>query len=178
MQSLVHYQERETIRLLLNYADQSIEQNKLVDFLLHELEDVEFNNPVFKDIYDRFKNAAQRNQPIDSHFLLQEGNDTVKATVSDLITSRYDTSPHWGDKQVSYLHTKRKKDVLNEMALSNVLRLKFRVVQKMMEDNLQVVKQAEAAGNWDDLDRALEMQTGLKKAESELAGSLGIVVAK
>lgn len=175
-QSLVHYQERETIRLLLNYADQSVEQSKLTDFLVHELEDVEFNNPVFKDIYEKFKAAASANQPIDSHYFLHEGNDAVKAAVSDLITPRYDTSPHWSDKY--HIYIPKEKDVLNEMALSNVLRLKFRVVQKMMEDNLQKVKQAESSGNWEELDRALEMQTGLKKAESELAGSLGIVVAK
>ncbi len=175
-QSLVHYQERETIRLLLNYADQTVEQNKLSEFLLHELEDVEFNNVVFKEIYEKFKTAAHSNQPIDSHYFLNQGNDAVKAAVSDLITSRYDTSPHWGDK--FHIYIPKEKDVLNEMALSNVLRLKFRVVQKMMEDNLQKVKLAETAGNWDELDRALEMQTGLKKAETELAGSLGIVVAK
>ncbi|MBS1508408.1 MAG: DNA primase [Bacteroidetes bacterium] len=175
-QSLVHYQERETIRLLLNYADQSVEQSKLTDFLVHELEDVEFNNPIFKDIYEKFKTAASSNQPIDSHYFLHEGNDAVKAAVSDLITPRYDTSPHWSDKY--HIYIPKEKDVLNEMALSNVLRLKFRVVQKMMEDNLQKVKQAESSGNWEELDRALEMQTGLKKAESELAGSLGIVVAK
>jgi DNA primase len=175
-QSLVHYQERETIRLLLNYADQSLEQSKLADFLVHELEDVEFNNPVFKDIYEKFKAAAATNQPIDSHYFLHEGNDAVKAAVSDLITPRYDTSPHWSDK--FHIYIPKEKDVLNEMALSNVLRLKFRVVQKMMEDNLQKVKQAESSGNWEELDRALEMQTGLKKAESELAGSLGIVVAR
>jgi len=175
-QSLVHYQERETIRLLLNYADQALEQNKLADFLLHELEDVEFTNVVFKEIYEKFKAAAQNNKTIDSHYFLQDGNDAVKSAVSDLMTSRYDTSPHWGDK--FHIYIPKEKDVLNEMALSNVLRLKFRVVQKMMEDNLQLVKLAEASSNWDELDHALEIQTGLKKAESELAGSLGIVVAK
>ncbi len=175
-QNLVHYQERETIRLLLNYADQSLEQSKLADFLVHELEDVEFNNPIFKEIYEKFKIAALNNQPIDSHYFIQDGNDAIRATVSDLSTSRYDTSPHWGDK--FHIYVPKEKDVLNELALSNVLRLKFRVVQKMMEDNLLKVKLAETSGNWDELDRALEMQTGLKKAESELAGSLGIVVAK
>ena len=107
---------------------------------------------------------------------MHEGNDRIKSAVSELITSRYDISPHWGDK--FHIHIPREKDLLNEMALSNVLRLKFRVVQKMMEDNLQKVKNAESSGNWDELDKALEIQTGLKKAESELAGSLGIVVAK
>jgi DNA primase len=175
-QSLVYYQERETIRLLLNYADQSLEDSKLADFLIHELEDVEFTNEVFKSIYQKFREAASKQQQIKSDYFLHDGNDAIKSAVSELITSRYDISPHWGDK--FHIYIPKEKDVLNEMALSNVLRLKFRVVQKMMEDNLQKVKIAEATGNWDELDKALEILTGLKKAESELAGSLGIVVAK
>ncbi len=175
-QSLVYYQERETIRLLLNYADQALEDSKLADFLVHELEDVEFTNEVFKTIYQKFREAANNNQPIKSDYFLHDGNDAIKSAVSELITSRYDISPHWGDK--FHIYIPKEKDVLNEMALANVLRLKFRVVQKMMEDNLQKVKTAEANGNWDELDKALEVQTGLKKAESELAGSLGIVIAK
>ncbi len=174
--SQIYYQERETIRLLLNYADQSLEQQNLAEFLLHELEDVEFTNAVFKDIYEKFKTAVQNNKTVDSQHFLRDENEAVKKVVSDLIMSRYDTSPHWGDK--FHIFIPKEKDVLNEMALSNVLRLKFRVVQKMLEDNLQLVKLADAAGNWDELDKALEMQIGLKKAESELAGSLGIVVAK
>jgi DNA primase len=175
-QSLVYYQERETIRLLLNYADQTLEESKLSEFLVHELEDVEFTNEVFKSIYEKFKEAAQHHQAITSDYFLHEGNDAIKSAVSELITSRYDISPHWGDKY--HIYIPKEKDLLNEMALANVLRLKFRVVQRMMEENLLKVKQAESSGNWEELDKALEVQTGLKKAESELAGSLGIVVAK
>ncbi|MBS1488493.1 MAG: DNA primase [Bacteroidetes bacterium] len=175
-QDLIYFQERETIRLLLNYADQNVEDSKLSDFLVHELEDVEFTNPVFKDIYHHFKSAATQQSVATSEYFLATGNDAIKSVVSDLITSRYDISPHWAGKY--HIYVPQEKDILNEMALANVLRLKFRVVQKMMEDNLQQIKQAEANGNWDELDRALEMQTGLKKAESELAGELGIVIAK
>jgi len=47
-----------------------------------------------------------------------------------------------------------------------------------MEENLIAVKHAEEKSDWDELDKALETQAGLKRAESELAGMLGIVVAK
>lgn len=174
--SQIYYQEQETIRLLLNYADQDVEGYKLADFIVHELDDVEFTNEVFKEIYAQFKSAADRHQPITSQFFLNQENDAIKAAVSNLITTRYDISPHWKDKY--HIFVPQEKDVLNEMALANVLRLKFRIVQKMMEDNLQQIKQAEEAGNWELLERTLETQTGLKKAESELAGSLGIVIAK
>lgn len=176
IQTVVQFQERETIRLLLNFADQAVEEQSLSDFLLHELEEVEFTNPVFKELYESFKSKVATGDKIDSTYFLQHGSDAVKRAVTDLVTSRYEISRHWGDK--FHIYIPKEKEILNEMALSNVLRLKFRVVQKMMEENLSLVKVAESSGNWEELDKAMEVQVGLKRAESELAGLLGIVVAK
>lgn len=175
-QSMVYYQERETIRLLLNYANQSIDEQKLSSFLLNELEDVEFANPVFKQIFEDYKNGLATGTVPDNQFFLHQASEPVKRAVTDLITNRYETSTHWGDKYKIFFP--KENDILNQMALTNVLRLKFRVVQKMMDDNLAKVKVAEQKSDWDELDKALETQAGLKKAESELAGLLGIVVAK
>lgn len=175
-QSMVYYQERETIRLLLNYANQSIDEQKLSSFLLNELEDVEFANPVFKQIFEDYKNGLAKGTVLDNQFFLHQASEPVKRAVTDLITNRYETSTHWGDKYKIFFP--KENDILNQMALTNVLRLKFRVVQKMMDDNLAKVKVAEQKNDWDELDKALETQAGLKKAESELAGLLGIVVAK
>jgi DNA primase len=173
---MVFYQERETIRLLLNYADSKLEEQSLSNFLLQELEDVEFTNPVFREIYDVFKEGLAKGEKIDNQYFIRNGSDPVKRAITDLITVRYETSQHWTNKFKIYFP--KEDEILNEMALSNVLRLKFRVVQRMMEDNLQLVKQAEVAGNWDELDKALDTQSGLKKAETELADMLGIVIAK
>lgn len=175
-QSMVYYQERETIRLLLNYANQSVDEQKLSSFLLNELEDVEFANPVFKQIFEDYKNGLAKGTVPDNQFFLHQASEPVKRAVTDLITNRYETSTHWGDKYKIFFP--KENDILNQMALTNVLRLKFRVVQKMMDDNLAKVKVAEQKSDWDELDKALETQAGLKKAESELAGLLGIVVAK
>ncbi len=175
-QDMVQFQERETIRLLLNYATQTIEDQKVSDFFIHELEDVEFTNPVYREIYEKFKEGIATNQVTDSTYFLQTGNELVRRAVTDLITHRYETSQHWGDK--FHIYIPKESDILNEMTLSNVLRLKFRVVQRMMEDNLKKVKEAEQRGDWDELDQVLGVQAGLKKAESELANMLGIVVAK
>lgn len=175
-QSMVYYQERETIRLLLNYANHSVDEQKLSSFLLNELEDVEFANPVFKQIFEDYKNGLAKGTVPDNQFFLHQASEPVKRAVTDLITNRYETSTHWGDKYKIFFP--KENDILNQMALTNVLRLKFRVVQKMMDDNLAKVKVAEQKSDWDELDKALETQAGLKKAESELAGLLGIVVAK
>ncbi|MFM8912718.1 MAG: DNA primase, partial [Flammeovirgaceae bacterium] len=175
-QGMVYYQERETIRLLLNYAAQRVNEQVLSEFLLNELEDVEFSNEVFRGIFQEFKLGLSNGQAPDTQYFLQHGTVEIKRAVTDLITSRYETSQHWGDKFKIFIP--KEQDVLDKLALTNVLRLKFRVVQKMMEDNLAMVKSAEEKSNWEELDKALETQAGLKRAESELAGMLGIVVAK
>jgi DNA primase len=173
-QSMVFYQERETIRLLLNYADHLVQDQKVADFLLQELEDVEFTNEALRDIYQQFKDAAGA-LPTSDYFI-QQGSEPVKRMVTELITARYDISQHWGDKYKIYIP--QEKEVIDKLALSNVIRLKFRVVQKMMDDNLLKIRKAETERQYEELDNLLLSQEGLKKAERELAGVLGIVVAK
>ena len=175
-QSLIQYQERETVRLLLNYAAQKVDDQNLVEFLMHELDDVEFSNDTFREIHEIYKEGLAKGELPAPDYFLRNGSEAVKRTVTDLVTSRYDTSQHWEDKYKIFIP--KENQLLNQMALTNVLRLKFRIVQKMMEDNLDEVKKAEASGNWDILDQALTTQSGLKQAEQELAKELGIVVAR
>lgn len=175
-QSMVERQERETIRLLLNYADKRVDDNTLSDFFARELDDVSFSHPVYKKIYEEFRHGIQSGKIPDSHYFLQQGDETVKQAITELITPRYDTSKHWSDKYKIFFP--KEEEMVDQLALTNVLRLKFRVVQKMMEDNLQKVKLAETGGTWEELEAALVAQTGLKEAEQELAKMLGIVIAR
>lgn len=175
-QGMVDLQERETIRLLLNFADKTVDDNPLSDFFARELDDVTFSNITYRQIYEAFKKGVSKGSIPDSHYFLHHGSEEVKRAVTDLITMRYDTSKHWGDKYKIFIP--REEELVNELALTNVLRLKFRVVQKMMEENLQKVKMAETGGSWEELEEALVAQTGLKEAEQELAKMLGIVIAK
>lgn len=175
-QSLIQYQERETIRLLLNYSDRKLTDQSVAEFLMHELDDVEFTNATFREIHEAYKQGLAKGELPGSEYFLRHGSEPVKVAVTDLITSRYDASQHWGDKYNIFIP--KEDQVLDQMTLTNVLRLKFRIVQKMMEDNLVEVKKAESTGDWDKLDEALTVQTGLKQAEQELAKELGIVVAR
>ena len=102
-ESLVQYQEKETIRLLLNFSESKLEEDSVSEFLLHELEDVEFTNPVYKDIYNTYKIRSKKGEIIDSAYFLANGNNEVKKTVTELITNRYSTSAHWNDKYHIYI---------------------------------------------------------------------------
>lgn len=174
--SMVQYQEQETVRLLLNYADENLEDQKLSDFLFHELEEVEFVNPEFGEIYTGLKEGWEKGEPRTSHYFLEQGNEKIKKVVTDLIAHRYDLSVHWGDKY--HIHIPREGDILNEMAYTNVLRLKLRVIQKMLDENKDKIKVAEQSGHESEVDNFLMTQIGLDQAKKELSEILGIVIAR
>jgi DNA primase len=171
--SMVQMQERESIRLLLNYAENSYDEKKLIDFMVTELEDVEFTNPTYKAIYEEFREAANRGEALDTLYFMETATDVVKYTVAELTTSRYETSKYWGDKY--HIYFPHERDILNDMAYSNVLRLKFRMIQKLIEENLQQMKQATTEN---DLENYFTIHEQLKGAEKELATVLGIVIPK
>jgi DNA primase len=171
--NLVQLQEREAIRLLLNYAESNYEDQRLVDFMLNELEDVEFSEPVLNDIYRMFKEGAARNETLDTLYFMEHGSDAVKSTVADLTTPRYDTSKHWSEKY--HIYFPKEPEIIQNVAYTNVLRLKFRLIQKLMEENLAQMKQAT---NDDDLEKYFTIHEQLKGAEKEIASILGIVISK
>ena len=173
LNSIVQLQERESIRLLLNYAENTYEEERLVDFMAAELEDVVFTNPLYAEIYDHFRNGLRDGVTVDTFYFMEHGSDAIKKEVAALTTQRYEASKHWSDKY--HISFPNEKEVLRDLAYTNVLRLKFRVIQKMTDDNLQQMKNAT---NEEDLERFFTIHEQLKGAEKELAGMLGIVVPK
>jgi len=171
--SMVQKQEREAIRLLLNYAESHYDDTRLVDFMLAELEDVEFSNEIYKQIYEEFRKGAERGEVVDTLYFMELGSDPIKRVVAELTTSRYETSKHWSDKY--HIYFPHEREILQDLAHTNVLRFKFRLIQKLMEDNLQQMKHAVKE---EDLENYFTIHEQLKGAEKELASVLGIVVPK
>ena len=173
MLAIIQNQEKETVRLLLNYADKHVNDNRLPTYFVNELEDVEFTNPLYREIYYEFKAAELREEPVNTNFFIEHGTTEIKRIVTDLTVSRYQVSKHWGDKYNIFIPTEA--DKLNELALGNVLHLKLRVIQKHLDDNLKLLKEVK---DIEEEARLLDFQKQLKNGEVELSNLLGIVIAR
>ncbi|HYC85633.1 MAG TPA: DNA primase, partial [Chryseosolibacter sp.] len=171
--SLIQKQEREAIRLLLNYAESNYEEQRLVDFMLTELDEMEFTDPILNEIYQTFRKGADQSKVIDTLYFMEHGSEAVKRTVADLTTTRYETSNHWGEKY--HIYFPHEREIIHDLAFTNVLRLKFRLIQKLMEDNLLQMKNAT---NDADLEKYFTIHEQLKAAEKEIATILGIVISR
>ena len=170
-------QEREVIRLLLNYADSELEEDiDLVSYFISEFEDLEFTDPNYGTIYHDFYNAKGRGELIDSSYFLKNGNEEVKKLIAELTTRKHYASPHWSGKYHIVFHDEKEK--IHEHAHQNVLRRKYRFVQRLIEENKEKLKDAEKNKTIEEIDELVETQTRLKNADVEIAKQLGIVSGK
>lgn len=175
---VIELQERESIRVLVNYArnhiaGQEVQDQEVANYFLSEIDEVQFTNPVYRDILEIFKNKLQEGQIIDGEYLIQNGTEEIKRTVVDLMTSKHEVSENWEKRFQIYVP--KEEDQLKNVTYSNILRLKFRIVQHLIEEENKKLKNNLSD---EELDEILDEISELKKIEVSLAGFLGNVVVK
>ncbi len=175
--AMVQLQEREVVRLLLNYADSKLEEDvDLLSYFISEFEEMEFTNANYRHIFDEFEKARSRGELIDSHYFLGEGREEITMLVTELTLQKHYASPHWRDKY--HIYFENEKETLTDAALQNVLRRKYRYIQNLLEENNEKIKAAEARGDHGAVDELIDVQMRLKNADKNLAAELGIVSGK
>jgi DNA primase len=177
VQQMEEIQEREVTRLLLNYADSELEEDiDLVSYFISEFEDIEFSNGSYAKIFHEFYEAKRRGELIDSAYFLQHGTEDVKRLIAELTTRRHYASPHWAEKY--HILFQDEKEKIQEHAHQNVLRRKYRFVQRLIEENKEKLRDAEKSKSIEEIDELVDTQTRLKEADVEIAKQLGIVSGK
>lgn len=172
---VIEFQEKESIRVLVNYgkeqiANQELEEVSLTKYVLEEIDEIQFTNPVYSRILDIFKERLAAGEIVDSDYFIEHGDEELKKTVVDLITQPFEVSTNWNDKYK--IHVPKEADQLKDVTLTNILRLKFRIVQHLIDEEnkkLKDLKETEA------VDKMLDEINDLKKIEMSIAERLGNV---
>lgn len=172
-QDAVSHQERESIRLLLNYGNSKLDEDIcLHQYFFQELADVEFKTPQYQHILNLIRKELQRSGKVDPKSLLEVTQGDMKVEIIDLMTEKYEISHQWMDKYRIYVP--QEKERLSDVAYSNLLRLKYRVIKKLIADNREELRQAEVQ---EQEQRLLQVDLELKKSRNEIAKLLGIVIS-
>ena len=167
-------QEREMVRLLLNYADSELEEDvDLLSYFISEFEDIEFLNESYAYVYNTFLQSKKEGKLIGSSYFLDHAPEHIKSLIAELTLRKYYASPHWSTKY--HIYFSDEKENLSEHAHQNVLRKKYRYLQRLIEENKEKLKDAESRISEKEVDDLLEMQMKLKNADVEIARELGIV---
>ena len=168
----VIFQEKESLRILINYGFNQIENEyNLVEHYMEELDPVEFTRPIYNKILTIFKDELKKGNVVDAEYFANHPDQNIKNEALDLISERHEISENWERYKI---FVPREKDVLTDSVYSNILRLKFHKIKKLIALNLAELK------NEKNLDRQIELQKisiELKKAEAAFSNPLGIVVS-
>ena len=177
VEDTLRIQERETVRLLLNYGLQKLDEEDLhlSQYLLSETQEIEFNTPIYQKILTLYRDCLAKGEIPDTDFFVAQRDAEVRQEVIDLISPRHEVSSHWHDRHQIFITSE--KDDLASTAFKSILRLKRRLVHKMMDEAIQKIKSAEKAGL--EVDQVIELQQvyfELKKVQLEIDKELGIVI--
>jgi DNA primase len=167
----VQVQERELIRLLLNYGNEVLKNGqKLVDYILTEIEDLDFEHTWYQEI---LKKIRQDSKYTDYQALMSVVSGEIKSLITDLITEKYNLSDNWEKKY--FVLTIRESEQLDKMAIENILRLKLYNVHKLIHENEQKLSHAETDV---DQDQFLLIGLRLEAIRKTIAQQLNNVVMK
>lgn len=173
--SAINFYERECVRMLVNYGTSDFEvigldRKSFIDYFLNEIEDIEFENKNYLKIIEVFKNEFKKNRVIDINHFLDGKYKDIKEDVIDLSANKYEISKQWKDK--FNIHVSDEIDSLKKTTYTNILRLKFRLIRKMIKDNMQNLSKSDMVN----IDKeTIELHSKLKSAEIEIAKQLGNV---
>jgi DNA primase len=173
VRSAVSYREEGVVRLLLHYADRTLEgtADTVCDFVLRELEDIAFRTPVYQRIMDDFRAAWLQGAVLGSGDFMRHTDDDIRQTSIDLLAERHSVSSNWFDKFDIYVP--HESENLLEETYNQVLRLKQEVVREKLAENqreLTATQDFEAQMN------LLRERKQYKEIEKQIAGLLGNVV--
>ncbi len=175
--SAIDFYERECIRMLVNYGTSDFEvigldRKTFIDYFLKEIQDIEFENKNYLKIIEVFKSEYKKDKVIDINYFLSGDFVDIKDDIIDLSSNRYEISKQWKNK--FNIHVSEESDSLKKTTYTNILRLKFRLIRKMIKDNLQNLDKSDKHSIDEDV---IKLHNKLKSAEVDIAKELGNVTS-
>jgi len=168
--------ERDMMRYLLNFASSTMEQDMpLSDYLIHELQDVEFKNPAYDYIIKKITEVRlQGNAILHTDFIQQDQPQYVRDAAIDLLSNKFYVSENWGKFQID---VPKEADVLNSVVPKTVLRLKRVILKCMIQDNKKEIQRAEQNNaSAEEITNLLKIGMELVIIYQKINKTLGIVV--
>lgn len=178
-------QERDLLRMLLSYGHERInvpfqeedgtttEEETSVAELMFELlalDDILFDEPLFREIYLDYRHSSNLGQQVDTTRYVAHENDAWRTAAIDLLTERHVLSPNW--KERHKIHVKRESEALYDALEEAVDILKERRVDRMIKERQEQLKESAE----EDMIIVLKEIMRLSEAKKRLAKKTGRVV--
>ncbi|GAB3203746.1 DNA primase [Pontibacter aydingkolensis] len=167
---LVRY-EREIVRMLLNYPDRMLEEGMTTcQYMLEQLEDVEFRTPLYSRFMELIKEKLCDSVVPTAEDFINYPDQEIRTEATNLLSDPHELSHNW---ETHSIFVPTELDLLPYGAERAVLRLKWRNVELLMKTEMEKLR---LVTDPQEQDRQLNTILMLKTLHSQLGDMLGIVV--
>ena len=161
--NLISYQEEESVRLLLSYAGDWMEEDlSVINYFMRETEKIEFETPIYKEFIEIFRKAYNSGQILDSKFFIHHTNAEIQSEAIRLLSNQYSFSENW--ELAHKIIIPVEEDIYVNAVNSNMLRLKQRKIQKLLNE---VISKLPTINDIDEEIKYLKIYKGMKSIEVE-----------
>jgi DNA primase len=185
------YQEKDVIRLLLNYGQSEIEfeevdENKrkikipvnVANFIVNDLagDEITFSNSTYQKIFDEYAEFVSNEYIQDEKFFINHTSRKVSSTAIDLLTSPYELSDKW--EIVARIEVLTEAKLLKNSVVHSVLSFKAKKIEQLIAENQQTLKQVEQEERYEEIPELLKKQQDLKTISKDINKQLGRVITR
>lgn len=133
------FQERDVIRLLLEYGKERMNETQTVaEYILDETKEVPFENIVYRLVLHEFEERITSGTVPDHGYFSQHPDERLRELTFEIISSPYTLSENWNKMHDIYVKLPS-ENFLND--LENTIDIfKMKKVMRMRKENLQEIK--------------------------------------
>lgn len=130
--SKLYHQEEAFIKLLVIYGTRELEPGITVcQYVLGEIEGIDFRDTVFSHFLTLFREHFNRNQILSTDYFQNHRETEIRDLTINWLTTKYELSELWSEKFEIYVP--QETDVLDKTAFINILRLKKAFIEEKMK---------------------------------------------
>ena len=130
--TVMYYQEEAFIRLLVLHGCQELEPGiSVCNYVLGEIEGIDFKDPILQHLLLLFRESNQQNQRLETEYFIKHRDTKIKDLAIGWVTEKYELSELWKDKFEIFVPFET--DVLDKTAFINILRLKKAFIEEKMK---------------------------------------------
>lgn len=171
-----YHQEKEIIRLLLNYGHEMIKieetEFNVGSFIIQYLSEITFDEPSCQRFISLYAIELESGKIPDAKIFLNNPDKEIANLAITTSTTRYELSENWIKMHQIYVHEEHEN--LGNTIINGIYHLKKHKIEKMLEKMIIQLKEAKET----EIEQLMIDYMKLKNVEKSIANHIGAVITK
>lgn len=189
VEDAIEYQERDIIRLLINFGNREInfdvldaEQNTqtvtttVAERIHFEIsnDSLNFENKNYELIFAEVAQHLADEKVPDVNYFTHHHDPAIQQLAIDLVSNKYELSQHW---ERHHINVQTEEMVLKQSVYSAIFSLKNTKIMKLIVENQQLLKDFKDSSD-EAMQALMEQQQALIEAKKHFSAQLGRIILK